>query len=387
MTSPRAAQRTPARSYVNPASITAVCALGLSFLGLAILFSASAWFKNKQGVAVPYLYLSKQAIGILLAGVVCFVVSRVDLDYLRRYAWWIAGGFLVLLGLVLIPGIGVWRGGSRRWLGVGPMVIQISEFAKLGLVFCLAHYLAVQQNHVGTFKRGLFIPLLIAVSFAGLVLCQPDFGTAALMVFVALLLLYLAGTNFWYLATTGVLFTGAFALAVWQNPNRLHRLLEFMSEEKSYQLRQGLAALAVGGVDGVGLGQGRQQLNYLPEAHTDMIFAVIGEELGLWFTLAVVVVFAIIFCAGLAHLRRAPNPFHYLLAAGCVLLLTLQAIVNIAVVTGLFPTKGMSLPFISAGLSNLLMMGGLIGIIWNTQRTWGRAALSGRDRTRREDFE
>ena len=357
-----------------------VCALGLTFLGLTILFSASAWFKNKHGVAVPYLYLSKQVVGVLGAGVLCFVASRLNLDYLRRYAWWIAGGFLLLLVLVLIPGIGVWRGGARRWLGIGPVVVQISEFAKLGLVFCLAHYLALNQTRIGEFKRGFVYPLLIIGVFAGLVQQEPDFGTAALMVAVGLILLFLAGAKWRYMIPTGGAVIALFSVAVALNPNRLRRFLAFLDIEANkqagtYQLYQGLTAFAAGGVDGVGLGQGRQQLNYLPEAHTDFIFSVIGEELGLWFTLGVVVLFAAMLCAGFIHLRRAPNLFQFLVVAGCVLLIALQAIINIGVVTGIFPTKGMSLPFISAGLSNLLLMGLLLGVICNTQRRWGKAAL------------
>jgi cell division protein FtsW len=168
------------------------------------------------------------------------------------------------------------------------------------------------------------------------------------------------------------------------NPNRLRRMTEFLSEEKSYQLRQGLAAFAAGGIEGAGLGQGRQQLSYLPEAHTDYIFSVVGEELGIFFTMGVVVTFTVILIAGLVHLRRAPNLFHFLLVLGCVLLICMQAIINLGVVTAVFPTKGMSLPFISAGLSNLLLMGMLLGVILNTQRTWGRAALPERVRTMRE---
>ncbi|HRP06497.1 MAG TPA: FtsW/RodA/SpoVE family cell cycle protein, partial [Opitutaceae bacterium] len=128
----------------------------------------------------------------------------------------------------------------------------------------------------------------------------------------------------------------------------------------------------VGGTEGAGLGQGRQQMNFLPEAHTDFVFAVVGEELGLWFTLGVVAVLLILFVAGLVHLRRAPNLFQYLLVAGALLLITLQAVINLGVVTGIFPTKGMSLPFISAGLSNLMLMGLLLGILTNTQRSWVR---------------
>ena len=151
-----------------------------------------------------------------------------------------------------------------------------------------------------------------------------------------------------------------------------------------YQLRQALAAYAAGGTEGTGLGQGRQQLSYLPEAHTDFIFSVIGEELGLPFTLLVVALFATILVCGLLHLRRAPNLFHFLLVGGCILLISVQAIINLGVVTGVFPTKGMSLPFISAGLSNLLLMGMLLGVILNTHRTWGRAALPEHGRTMQE---
>jgi len=172
----------------------------------------------------------------------------------------------------------------------------------------------------------------------------------------------------------------AFALLVAHNPNRLRRFTAFMDVEGNkqggtYQLYQSLEAFAAGGVSGAGLGQGRQQINFLPEAHTDFIFAVVGEELGMWVTLGVVTAFAAMFIAGLIHLRRAPNLFHFLLATGCILLMCLQSIINLGVVTGVLPTKGMSLPFISAGLSNLLLMGLLVGILINTQRTWGRAAL------------
>jgi cell division protein FtsW len=371
----RAAETPRARFILNPVAIIVVCALGLTFLGLTILFSASASFK--QG---PFYYLSKQLIGVAAAAGLCFVVSRLDLDYLRKYAWWIAGIFLVLLLMVLIPHVGVWRGGARRWLGFGPVLLQVSEFAKLGLVFCLSHYLALNQTRIGEWKRGFLYPLLLIGAFAVLVQREPDFGTAALMTAVGLVLLFLSGAKWRYTVPTIAAVVGLFSVAVMLNPNRLRRFLAFLDVEGNkqggtYQLYQSLAAFAAGGIDGAGLGQGRQQLNFLPEAHTDMIFAVVGEELGLWFTLGVVVMFLIIFVAGLIHLRRAPNLFQFLLVTGCLLLICVQAIINVGVVTGLFPTKGMSLPFISAGLSNLLLMGLLLGVLLNTQRTWGRASL------------
>jgi cell division protein FtsW len=268
-------------------------------------------------------------------------------------------------------------------------LLQVSEFAKLGLVFSLSHYLALNQTRVGEFKRGFLYPLGLIGVFAILVQREPDFGTAALMVTVGLVLMFLSGAKWRYTLPAVAMVVGLFTVAVMLNPNRLRRFLAFLDVEGNkqggtYQLYQSLAAFAAGGIEGAGLGQGRQQLNFLPEAHTDMIFAVVGEELGLWFTLGVVVLFLIIFIAGLIHLRRAPNLFQFLLVTGCLLLICLQAIINVGVVTGIFPTKGMSLPFISAGLSNLLLMGLLLGVLVNTQRTWGRATLGKYSRTMQE---
>jgi cell division protein FtsW len=377
-----------ARFALNPATVIVVCAVALTFLGLTVLFSASAWF-TKQGQAVPYLYLKKQAVGVLMAAVLCFVVSRLNLDYVRRYAWWLGGAALFLLALTATPHVGLRFNGSRRWLGVPGFQLQVSEFAKLAMVFCLAHYLALNQTRISEFKRGYVAPLAIIGSFCLLVIAEPDFGTTALIGAVGLVLLFLAGARWLFLVPTALLGIGALAALVAMLPNRAHRFMAFLDVEgnrsgPTYQLWQGLLAFASGGVNGVGIGQGRQQLNFLPEAHTDMIFSVVGEELGLWFTLGVVALFAIIFIAGIVHLRRAPNLFQFLLVAGCVLTICLQAIINVGVVTGVFPTKGMSLPFISAGLSNLLLMGLLLGVILNTQRTWGRVAIPSQARSLKE---
>ena len=367
-----------------PAALIVLCVLGLLILGLPILFSATAYFEGE-----PFYYLAKQLIGVVLATLACLVVSRIDLEGARRYVWIIGIGAVVVLVLTVIPGVGISVNGSRRWLGFGSVRLQASEFAKLAMVFCIAHYLAINQSRISEFRRGFVIPVALVAFFAGLVVLQPDFGTAALTMAVGLLLIFLAGARWSYILPAVGAVIGAFALLVMHNPNRLHRLTAFMDVEGNksagtYQLYQSLAAFAVGGVDGAGIGQGRQQLNFLPEAHTDFIFAVLGEELGLNFTLGVVIAFTAIFLFGLVHLRRAPNLFQFLLAAGAILLVTLQAIVNLGVVTGLLPTKGMSLPFISAGLSNLLLMGMLIGVILNTARTWSQPAMLSRSRTMEE---
>jgi len=372
------------RFQLNPAAVIVVCAIALAFLGLTILFSASASYK--QG---PYYYLNKQVTGVVLAVALAFVVSRIDLENMRRYIWVIGGVSVVMLLLVLVPHLGITVKGSRRWLGYGALRLQVSEFAKLAMVFCLAHYLTINQTRINEFKRGYLIPLAIIGSYAGLIILEPDFGTAALALVIGLIMLFLAGAQWRYIVPTVASAAMVFTVLVIHNPNRLRRFVAFLDVEGNksagtYQLYQSLAAFAAGGLDGAGLGQGRQQINFLPEAHTDFIFAVVGEELGLWFTLGVVVLFTIIFIAGLIHLRRAPNMFQFLLATGCLLLICLQAIINLGVVTGIFPTKGMSLPFISAGLSNLLLMGLLVGIIVNTQRSWPRSALSHQRREMQE---
>lgn len=372
------------RFQINPAAVIVVCVIALTILGLTILFSASASFK--QG---PYFYLNKQLIGVGLATGLAFVVSRVDLESLRQHTWVIGGVSLVLLVLVLVPHLGITVKGSRRWLGFGSLRLQVSEFAKLAMVFCLAHYLAINQTKIHELKRGYLYPLAIIGGYAGLIILEPDFGTAALALSIGVILLFLAGAQWKYILPTVAAAALAFAVLVIHNPNRLRRFVAFLDVEGNksagtYQLYQSLAAFAAGGTNGAGLGQGRQQINFLPEAHTDFIFAVVGEELGLWFTIGVVAVFVVIFIAGLIHLRRAPNLFQFLLVTGCLLLVCMQAIVNLGVVTGIFPTKGMSLPFISAGLSNLLLMGLLVGIIVNTQRSWPRSALSHQHRTMQE---
>lgn len=279
--------------------------------------------------------------------------------------------------IVLIPGIGVSVNGSRRWLNLGFTRLQVSEFAKLALVFGLSHYLAMNQNKMDDLKRGFLIPCAGIGVFAGLVILEPDFGTAFLTGTIGLLLLFLAGGRLKFLVPTIVLGLSACVVLVIHSPYRLKRVMSFLDveanrSEGAYQLWQAILAFAAGGVDGVGIGNGRQQQAFLPEAHTDFIFAIMGEELGLVFTMLTVVLFITIFIAGLFHVRRAPNLYQFLLVTGCLLLICLQAIINLGVVTGMMPTKGMSLPFISAGGSNLLLMGLLVGIIINTSRAWER---------------
>lgn len=357
---------------ITPASVIVVCVAALVSLGLVVLFSASSPIKGG-----PYAYLYKQFIFLALAIGAGWLVAIADLEHLRKFVWVAAAIALVALALVLIPQIGIAVKGSRRWLGFGGVRLQVSEFAKLALVFSLAHYLAVNQSRLHDFWRGFVLPLAWIGLFALLVIVEPDFGAALLLGAIGVMLLFLAGVRLKFLLpSVGVALLG-FVVLVLNNPVRLQRVLSFLDPEANrqgtgYQPWQALLAFAAGGVDGVGLGNGRQQNAFLPEAHTDYIFAIMGEEMGLIFTLLTVALFVTIFVAGLMHVRRAPNLFQFLLVTGCILLITLQAIINLGVVTSLLPSKGMSLPFISAGGSNLLLMGLLVGVIINSQRTWER---------------
>ena len=359
---------------ITPASVILVCVAALLAIGLAVLFSAATMAKGG-----PYPYLFKQLVFLSLATGVGGMAAIVDLEQLRRCAWLFAGVAVLGLILVLIPGLGHKVNGSSRWLGPPGASLQVSELAKLALVFLLAHYLALNQSRVRSFVHGALIPSALIGVFGALILKEPDLGMTTLAGTVGMLLLVLAGAPLRYLVPINLAALGGAVYYVLHDAERLSRItapynldVPEVREGAGYQLWQALLAFAAGGVNGVGLGSGRQQLAFLPEAHTDFIYAVLGEELGLVFTLLVVALFAAIFVAGLLHVRRAPNLFQFLLVTGCVLLITLQAVINLGVVTGLLPTKGMSLPFISAGGSNLLLMGLLVGIIINTQRTWTR---------------
>ena len=370
MSSPSAVPRRPLT--ITPASVIVVCVAALVVLGLVVLFSASSPIKGG-----PYAYLYKQFIFLAVAIAAGWVVAMVDLEQLRKFAWVVGVLALVALLFVLIPGIGIKVNGARRWVGFGGVRLQVSEFAKLAMVFSLAHYLALNQSKLHDLLRGFIIPLGWIGLFSGLIILEPDFGAAFLIGTIGVILLFLAGVRLKFLLPAIGSLLGLFALLILFNPLRLQRVLSFLDPEANrqgtgYQPWQAMLAFAAGGVDGVGLGNGRQQNAFLPEAHTDYIFAIMGEEMGLIFTLTVVILFSTIFVAGLLHVRRAPNLFQFLLVTGALLLICLQAIINLGVVTSLLPSKGMALPFISAGGSNLLLMGLLVGVIINSARTWER---------------
>lgn len=349
--------------------------VGLTFLGLVVLFSASQSMHDD-----PTVLLRKQLIWLALATLAGGVAMIVNLEALRQYAYVLAAGSGVLLVLVLIPGIGVEVNGARRWMDFGFMRLQVSEVGKLGLLFAMAHYLASHRRDLDQAVKGFLLPCGILAIICGLIILEPDFGTAFLCGAVGGCMLFLAGARLKFLIPTALAALSLFSVAVYHDPIRLQRITSFLDVEgnrsdSSYQLWQGMLAFGAGGLHGVGLGAGRQQMSFLPEAHTDFIFAIVGEELGFVFTAGVVVLFMTLFFIGMLQLKRAPNLYQYLLVMGALLFVTFQALINIGVVTGCLPTKGMSLPFISYGGSNLVFMFTLIGIILNGFRSWELPAL------------
>ena len=344
--------------------------VGLTFLGLVILFSASQSMHED-----PTVLLKKQLIWLVLATIAGGIAMMVNLEALREYAYWLAAGSVLLLALVLIPGIGVEVNGARRWMDFGIMRLQVSEVGKLGLIFSMAHYLATYRRDSNRVLKGYFYPCALLAIFCSLIILEPDYGTAFLCGAVGGCLMFLAGVRLKFLIPTAFAALSLFSVAVYHDPIRLSRITSFLDVEgnrsdSAYQLWQGILAFGAGGIHGVGLGSGRQQMSFLPEAHTDFIFAIVGEELGFLFTSGVVLLFMTLFFVGVLQLKRAPNLYQYLLVMGALLFITFQALINIGVVTGCLPTKGMSLPFISYGGSNLVFMFVLTGIILNGFRSW-----------------
>ena len=369
------------------ATLVLICVLGLLAIGFTTLFSASAHAKPDN----PYFYIERQAMSLAVAAVMGVIVAFTDLSLARKFAPLLYLAILGLLILTLIPGIGITVKGSRRWLDLGPMNLQASELAKAVVVFVVAHYLSLNQSKVESLVKGFVVPMILTGVVAGLIFLQPDFGTAALVGVLGFTLMFLAGTRLLYLIPTIVAGGGLFFLMVFLDPVRWARITAFVNMDDpevqaggGYQLRQAILAFGAGGVEGVGVGNGRQQLAFIPEAHNDFILAITGEEMGLVATLGVAGLFLCIFLLGVRQVRKAPNLFHYLLLSGCISAIAFQSLINLGVVTGLLPTKGMSLPFVSAGGSNLMLMAVLLGLMFNVQRSATRIQSLGGDRELKE---
>jgi cell division protein FtsW len=357
----------------------------LVVLGVVMLYSTSS-----ARSATPHFYLQRQITWLVLGLLLAVLVTRLDYHAWRRMVIPLLVVTVVLLVLVFVPGIGSKIKGSHRWIRFGPIGFQPSELSKLAVIVGMSAYMAHYGRHGYQFLKGLFFPMCGLGGIALLVILEPDFGTTFTAVIVGMAIMFAGGTRILYLMGVGLLGLAMFVAAIFYDPVRLGRVLAFLWPEKypdqAYHLMQSLDAFYLGGAFGVGLGNSMQKRFYLPEAHTDFILAIVAEELGLVATLLVLLLFASYFVCGMTISNRAPDTFGRLLGFGVTLMITLQAAINMVVVTGLGPTKGLPLPFISYGGSSLvisiIMSAVLLSIARSTADEGEQATRGIKDRAR-----
>ena len=344
----------------------AFCIAALLALGLVMLYSSSM---TQFGADL----LKKQMAWFVFGFALCVAATALDYQVLKKYAWPIFLFALFLLVLVIVPHIGRKINGARRWFDFHGLRFQPSEFAKLALVILLAWYGDRCQRYMHTWNRGIVLPGLLILLVLGLVFVEPDRGTTILLAAVSGAMLLLAGVRWRYIVPPVLLGVLALTVSILLDPMRMKRIFSWWDlkqhkEGVGYQAYQAMIALGSGGWTGLGLGNGRQKLGFVPEHQTDFIFSIIGEELGLVATLLVVLAFVVIVICGIYIALNSHNTFGFLLAAGLTFLIGLQAAINIGVVTSALPNKGLPLPFISYGGSNLLAMFTCVGILFSIAR-------------------
>ena len=353
------------------AYILFLAVLGLLVIGIVMLFSTSAYARDSHGDV--YFFIKRQAVWAGLGLAACIFAALVNYQFWQK-TWWL--WFALALGtlaLCYIPHIGMRINGSRRWVGYGPITFQPSELAKIAIIFFLAAWFARREKPNGNVLSEFILPLAIISLPAALVLGEVDLGTTALIGATAFVVMFIAGTNPLWLGGLAFAGLGGLLVIATQISERMGRLSAFLhpqnyKDDAGLQQMQALIAWGSGGMDGLGLGNGRQKMLYLPYAHTDFIFPISGEELGLRFSLLVVFFFIVIIVCGIMIALHARDRFGLLLGCGIVSLLALQAAVNIGVTTSLLPNKGLPLPFISYGGSNLAACMFGIGLLLNIYR-------------------
>lgn len=344
--------------------------LTLLLLGWVIVASASITMADRQ-LGQPFYYAVRQGVYIGLGLLLAWLVLQVKLSYWERGSFLWLTLALALLALVLIPGVGREVNGSVRWIVLGPVRLQVSEPAKLLILLYLAGYLVRRGEEVRAHMTGFLKPMAVLAAAAVLLMLEPDFGATAVLLATVLGMTFLAGVRLWYFAGLLALVVGALGLLAVSSPYRMARLTAFLNPwadpfNSGFQLTQSLIAIGRGELFGVGLGASVQKLFYLPEAHTDFVFAVLAEELGLLGVLAVIGLYAFLvwraFAIG-AVAREGRHPFAAYLAYGIGIWFGLQSFVNIGVNMGLLPTKGLTLPLLSYGGSSLVVMCAAVALL------------------------
>lgn len=348
-----------------------VSVVGLVALGVVMLFSTSAFAQDSHGDI--YYFVKRQGFWLVIGAGAC--VAGILTDYQRWRSWWpyVYGVSAVLLALCFVPHVGMRINGSLRWLNLHFAAFQPSEIAKIAAVFFLAWWFSRPETDPRRVVQGLLIPGGVVMLLVALIAAEVDLGTSALIGATTIAICFIGGASGWLIGgsiVTGLAVLLGIAMLI---PERAARMTTFLNPEgdklgKGLQQWQALIAFGSGGFEGLGLGEGRQKMLYLPYAHTDFIFPMIGEELGLRFTWLVIMGYILIILCGGLIAANAKDRFGKLLAMGILLLISLQAAVNIGMTTSLLPNKGMPLPFISYGGSNLAVCLFMVGILVNIHR-------------------
>mgnify|MGYP001816084562 CR=1 FL=1 len=351
-------------------SLTATL-IGLIAFGVVMVYSASAVYANNM-YGNGYHFLVRQTVFALLALLVLALFAHVKIEWLRASTYPVLSVAVVMMMAVAL-GLGRSAGGATRWLAVGPVNVQPAELAKLAMIMWLAHSLAKKAHRVRTFSIGFLPHVIVAGLLMLLCLAQPDFGSAVMIGLLTFVVLFAAGARAGYLLGGVILALPIGYAAIASSPYRMRRIKAFLEpfehrQGAGYQITESLMSFGSGGWTGVGLGDGRQKLLFLPEAHTDFISAIVGEELGFIGVLLLCSAFAWIVVRGLRAAWRVQDEYAGYLAAGMTLFIGLQAFTNLAVAMGLLPTKGLALPFVSYGGSSLIVNAAAAGIILNVSR-------------------
>jgi cell division protein FtsW len=356
----------------NPDFILIMVTLTLLAVGLIMVYSASAvWADYKFDDS--FFFAKRQLLFAAVGVFAMFFIMNVEYWTWKNWAKVLIIICFVLLVLVLIPGIGVLRNGSRSWIGVGAFSVQPSEFMKLAMIAFLAKYLSENQRYITSFRKGVLPSLLLVFSAFAMIMLQPDLGTGTVMVGTCVVMIFISGARIMHFAWLGLAGLAGFAALVLSAPYRIKRITSFLDPwedplNSGFQIIQSLYAIGPGGLFGLGLGESRQKFFYLPEPQNDFIFAILAEELGFIGGTFVLLLFSLVLWRGIRIALGAPDLFGSFLAVGIVSMIAIQVMINVGVVTGLMPVTGITLPFLSYGGSSLTLMLMAVGVLLNISR-------------------
>lgn len=370
---PSGANKGPATPWIRETFLLTVTLLLLSF-SLVMVYSTTGVISQEK-FGDPFFYLKRQAAAVILG--ICFLLAfaRVPLELVKKVSPFLFPLSLLLLIATYIPGIGDRAGGAQRWLNLGILRFQPGEFVKVCFVVFMAGFLARHEEKLSTFITGVFKPFLLVGCVCSLFLMQPDFGSSAIICIITMVMSGVAGAQILHLLALGAAFVLPGIALVIASPYRMKRITSYLTpwadpSGSGYQLIQSLIAVGTGKMTGVGLGESQQKLFFLPAAHTDFIFAVIGEELGFLGCMATMLFFLLFLWRGLKIANRvADDTFAFSLSIGLTLIIALPALLNAGVVTGVLPTKGMVLPLIGYGGTSIVASLIAVGLLLSISRT------------------